>query len=733
LTTVVRRFPTFEIDLITQSTSYVLRYDTSTQASQFTSGELEEALIQFYITNDMTNDSPVFTMVVLAKTKWDEVLNANDLIRVRVYPDRTQTPPDNPYIMVGLLSDIHKEGEYVNGTLLYRLTGNAMTKALMDFQVGVIQEVSTVLPSIGWLPDNATGGSPNGLDFTGNTAAGIGDQLMSRFVYQYAQYQFADGKTLHDYLTHSFSSWENDEYLSDTSNFVNYQGSIRQFLQDVSAAPFNELFFEYTNTGVCVALMRPAPFDPDMWQQVPAYRFTSDIVVEESYGKSDAEMYSIFIVSAPNLLEMTSVDIGVFPKYNPEIIKKYGYKEYRAENVYLLTPGSATTDTTDSKDNKSTSTPTSNGDITSPAFQPPTYDKVNSYLSQMGYLDQNFVRTNKSMVYSDILSAFQGLNDTAASDIVDTVIAGSFSKDMFATILKSDSVAQYDKSINKEKTISPDKLNEFTQRLFNWYCENANFYSGDIRVLGNPAYRLGTRVFYEDLEENTTWEFYVESVEHDFDFTQGYTTILGVTRGLPNYGAKRFSNLWGTSLDFKGGYMGEQPIDQLIQPPTTTNNSYSGNYGSNYGGDGSMGAVSTAQATTSRKTIYKLGAGRTGTDPLQTAVPTMDCSSFVWWCFYDNGIYLKGGPTGMTTRTISSDPKLQTIGNRGDDKNAVLSRMQVGDIVWFDTDGADAHVGIYVGGGNCVACNTSNGVQEFSISNSYWWKAFVGHVARYNG
>ncbi|MBE7901863.1 NlpC/P60 family protein, partial [Paenibacillus polymyxa] len=80
----------------------------------------------------------------------------------------TKGKPENPYVMVGLISDIHKEGEYNEGTLLYRITGRAMTKALIDFSVGVIQEVATIIPSIGWLPD----GEKNGLKFSGNTAAG---------------------------------------------------------------------------------------------------------------------------------------------------------------------------------------------------------------------------------------------------------------------------------------------------------------------------------------------------------------------------------------------------------------------------------------------------------------------------------------------------------------------------------------------------------------------------------
>lgn len=773
MTTVVRRFPTFEIDLITQKTSYALTYDTASQAKQFTSGNLEESLIQFYITNDMTQDSPVFSLIILAKTKWDEVLNANDLIRVRVYPDRTQKAPDNPYIMVGLISDIHKEGEYVNGTLLYRITGNAMTKALMDFDVGVIQEISTVLVSSGWLPDVTTGGH-NPLQFSGNNASGIAGQLMSRFVMQYIQYAFSNGKTLQDYFTYALNSWTNDEYLQDVTPYINYQGSMLQFLTDVSAQPFNELFFEYTKDGKCVMIMRPTPFDPDAWTNVPAYEFTSDIVVEESYGKSDSEMYSIFVVSTPNLSEITPSQIGVFPKYNPELVKKYGYKEYSVENQYLLTPGSANSvsssssssssksSTSSSKSSTSSSSsgtahtasvatsptstaPTSNTNPNTPttgAYQVPTYTQVYNYLNSMGYLDVETIRTKRNTVYTNLHAAFQGLNQAACNAILDDIVSGVFNSSDYQWIVQTSATQVTDNNANKEKTVAIDKLDEFTQRLFNWYCENSNFYSGDIRVLGNPAFRVGTRIIYRDAEEGTTWEFYVESVEHDFDFTQGYTTILGVTRGLPDSGAKRFNNLWGTSQDFKGGLMGEASMVDLIQTPTTasttsgTQKSFKGTVPPGTpGGPTAMSALQYAVGATSLNTVYREGGGRTGVDPLTQNPAIMDCSSFVWWCYKQAGAYLKGGSTGMTTKTIASDPQLQIISNRGNSKDSAIKLMKQGDIIFFDTAGADGHVGIYAGDGQFVACNgpaSPSGVQQNDMTSGYWYKNFRGHVLRYN-
>ncbi|QIW88687.1 tail lysin [Bacillus phage P59] len=716
MTTVVKRYPTFEIDLVTEETSYELKYDTKKQLTQ---EDFEEALISFSCKNAMEDDSPVFSLVILAKDKWDMLINSNDLIRIRAIPDSTKAVPDNPYIMVGLISDIRRDGEYENGTILYRITGRAMTKALIDFEVGVIQEVATIIPSIGWLPDS----SDNGLKFSGNTAAGIGNELMERFVYQYARYDFAGGKALRDYLTHSFSSWEDDESLADVTPFINYEGSIRQFLEDVAAKPFNELFFEYTSDGTCVAIMRPTPFDIDSWIQLPTYKFTSDIVVEESFGKSDNEMFSVYVVQAPNMMEFNSMDLGVYPKFHPELVNKYGYKRLDAQNRYLLSGTIA---------NATTATDPETGQ---PA---PTFEELLPFITDNNYADAEVLRKSRNTVYSEMISNFPALTSTMADKIIDALKDGQFTRERYMEILNEDGTNAENKEINQEKTVASEKLERYTQRLFNWYCENANFYNGDIRVLGNPAYRIGSRVLYEDFERDTVWEFYVESVQHEFAFSSGYTTILGVTRGLPERGSKRFSNLWGKSEDFKGGYLGEQSLEDLLQAAQEANATPAegesgpgdGSWGSGVGSGGAMGALETARSMTSRESIYVFGGGRTGNNPFLSSPIKADCSSFVWWCFYLNGVSLKGGKTGMTTDTIKVDPQLMTVSKRGGSKTLAKTLLREGDLVYFDTYKVDGHVGIYSGNGKFIGDQSNSGISEENMMSGYWWNKFSGHVKR---
>jgi hypothetical protein len=718
MTTIVKRYPTFEIELVTETTSYELTYDTKKQLQQ---KDFEQALLSFSVKNSMADDTPVFSLIITAKEKWDKLLNSNDLIRIKAIPDTTKPTPDNPYIMVGLISDVRKEGEFNQGSLLYRITGQAMTKALMSFDVGVIQEVATIIPSIGWLPD----GTENGLHFSGNTAAGIARELMERFIYRYAEYNFSNGRGLKDYFTHAFTSWEEDESLSDPTPFVNYEGSMRQFLEDVAAKPFNELYFEYTNDGRCVAVMRPAPFDSDKWYRLPMYRFTSDIVVQESFGKNDNEMFSIFVVQAPNLLEFNSMDLGVYPKFHPDLVKKYGYKRLDAQNRYLLSVDALG----GAQVGEDGSTPT----------PPPSFDSVLTFITQNNLHDAETLRKNRNDVYTRIVEQFPTMSQPLVDGIIDALRDGTFDREAYAELTTS-SGSTVSNATNAEKTVASEKLEKFTQRLFNWYCENANFYSGDIRVIGNPAYRIGSRILYDDFEQKTLWEFYLESVQHEFSFTTGYTTILGVTRGLPNSGHKRFSNLWGQSEDFKGGYLGEQSLEDLVETAKQANSDIpsgglEGGGGGSWGGSGGSGvamdALATAREMTTKPSVYTWGGGRRSTSPFYSSPIRVDCSSFVWWCYNTHGVSLKGGKTGMTTDTIKRDSRMLVVSSRGSSKQAAINKIQVGDIVYFDTYKADGHIGIYNGNGKFIGAQSSGGISEADMSKGYWWNKFNGHVLRF--
>lgn len=91
-----------------------------------------------------------------------------------------------------------------------------------------------------------------------------------------------------------------------------------------------------------------------------------------------------------------------------------------------------------------------------------------------------------------------------------------------------------------------------------------------------------------------------------------------------------------------------------------------------------------------------------------------DCSGFVQWAFEQEGVSLPratGGQSGAGTKISYSQAK-------------------AGDLVFFDTNGKNGHVGIYIGGGQFIGSQSSTGVAIANMNSGYWADNFSGHVRR---
>lgn len=112
---------------------------------------------------------------------------------------------------------------------------------------------------------------------------------------------------------------------------------------------------------------------------------------------------------------------------------------------------------------------------------------------------------------------------------------------------------------------------------------------------------------------------------------------------------------------------------------------------------------------------YVFGGGRNQGD---IKVGNFDCSSFVHWAFSQVGKDL-GSLVSTSTET------LKHLGQavRPND-------IQPGDLVFFDTYKIDGHVGIYVGNGQFIGCQTTSGVAIVDMTKGYWKDKFNGRVRR---
>lgn len=111
---------------------------------------------------------------------------------------------------------------------------------------------------------------------------------------------------------------------------------------------------------------------------------------------------------------------------------------------------------------------------------------------------------------------------------------------------------------------------------------------------------------------------------------------------------------------------------------------------------------------------YVFGGGRTQEDVDNNV---FDCSSFVYHCFEKAGIKL--GDRGSVT-TYS----LVQMGTQIDEED-----MQRGDIIFFNTDGVNSHVAIYLGDNKFLHDSTSKGVIVSELEG-YYAQAFNGNVRR---
>ncbi|WP_017470582.1 coiled-coil domain-containing protein [Amphibacillus jilinensis] len=128
-------------------------------------------------------------------------------------------------------------------------------------------------------------------------------------------------------------------------------------------------------------------------------------------------------------------------------------------------------------------------------------------------------------------------------------------------------------------------------------------------------------------------------------------------------------------------------------------------------GSGSVNSVIASARTYLGNSTYKLGRGRTQAD-IEAGI--FDCSAFVAWAFRQQGVNLPAYTGGMASVGDKVSP----------------SNMQPGDLVFFDTNGRNGHVGIYLGGGKFIGAQSSTGVAEANMSSGYWARNFSGHVRR---
>ena len=108
----------------------------------------------------------------------------------------------------------------------------------------------------------------------------------------------------------------------------------------------------------------------------------------------------------------------------------------------------------------------------------PSYSKVEKWLKENASKADG-VTSLKNM----LLDVFE-MTDAQANSLASTWV-----QDKGLTSIQYKDIMKSDEETAKQD-VDGKILEEFTERIANWYCENPNFYQGDIVVKGSPEYRL---------------------------------------------------------------------------------------------------------------------------------------------------------------------------------------------------------------------------------------------------
>lgn len=355
------RKPTIQVTFLTEKREFNLKYDKDNadrpildslveevQEGKFGIGTdadakgkgITDAIINLATENNMANDAGTFSLTLVGTSRWDIALNANDVVIIRANPSKKV---ENDVIMVGMISEVKKIGEYGNNSSVYAVTGLSMMKALMQMKLGTLQELAS-MQQAGWLytvveAQEGETGQNQGLTFESGTASSVVRDIINFFLLGYGKYTFGEGteseKQIKDFITMDLAS-RSDEKLTDPTPYMSFQGSLRQFIATTQAKPFNEFYEEYTTDGKCNFKMRPTPFEMDDWKALPIITIKSPLVVEETLSRSDLDAYSVFNCAVPVDFIGTSVSYISKPQTSKALLDKYGYSLLEEENRYIF-------------------------------------------------------------------------------------------------------------------------------------------------------------------------------------------------------------------------------------------------------------------------------------------------------------------------------------------------------------------------------------------------------------
>ena len=662
------RRPDVLVNILTETAEYNIRYESD----NFNQDSIREKIISVSTKNDMNDDSSAFTVTVASDTRWEELVRPNDLVIIKLNPNETKVGyPNakdivkNDVVVVGLLTEIKSEGDYNDGTRLYKLTGQSFAKILLNFELRVIQNVTLPI-TVGWLDNRSGVGIESlGTEIQGTSVADTVKYLLVSFL-DYVDYTFKSStgttESYKERLNLLIDSWTDDEFLLDPSPITSFEGSLNQMIKSVASRPFMEVFFDtYKDKDgyeMSEMIVRRTPFDKSDWEALDELNMYSHEVIQEEVGQNDTETYSVYNVIPGSKLEEEIAIFTAKPQTNESLITHYGYKLLQVENQFLsmmsdeaLNSAMENSEDEDGEEEEEVDTTTNEDTDESEGADP---DRVERFSKRL----YNWYSMNP-LFYSGSF-----------------VVAGHPSYRVGKRLI-------YHDEIKKEKW-------EFYIEGVQHNFSRESGYTTTINV--TRGLKIGGKV-----------KRFQPIYGPPQEFKGGYLGELTLEELNEAGEAERESpgGSGDSSSDGSSGGSTTQSANEVMKKATDFGKSFA---------DDKRGA-----------TAYHWGGGHGDTsNPLEKSAPyLLDCSGFVWWAYEHAGLRFDGG-TNTTGIKASSNIKRKGTG-------LSISDLNYGDIVYFNNGshiGMYVDGGKFVGWNGTGTYNYAMGCQIKPMDSGYWGNAW---------
>lgn len=471
-------------------------------AKSLTSDKLDFDILSVDTTRDVgADDCSTFSISLAYRKEWYESIRSCDLVIIELgRGDNKGT------VLYGMVDNTYKSMTYVDltPTRVINISGRGFNKAFLQFDVGCVQEINGAFNQVGfYIGQEAVAGQ--------NSPSQLIKYAVDYYIDKGIDLKFANGKSFKDYFNAKYleNTRQREESIGNPFSCYEFQGSLWNYLKELRNAPFNELFWEVVDNKPTL-ISRPTPFNPTNWNDLKMFKIDEKDIMDEQLGRSDLETYTVYSVKGESLINDFDQMFGAPIWYKP-FYKRYGLRRLQVTSKYTV-----------------------NGDF-GPTGESDTGSADKHIEDQYEKdLEEGKERHDKKSIEEAEENA-ETLNENQSRS-ASGYHGGSLDELKYRT--KKEKVKETEDQIEEAKQLDTTAVSQKTIDLFNWNIKNPMMENGTIVLRGDHRYQVGCRLY----RESTKMEYYIENVNHNFVYGEGWKTTVEVTRGLV-YGT-RFLKPW---------------------------------------------------------------------------------------------------------------------------------------------------------------------------------------------